>query len=204
MVRLNYNTFMNLYIVRHGESDGNANRFISFSHTGLTAKGHQDARNLGKRLAKKNITIDRVYCSTLYRSIQTLEDLIKTGLTVDQKNIELTELIIEINRKEFEGRNRTEYYQQKAAHESPDDYCCLNGESENDVKARAVKFRKVLKKDKSKNVLIITHGHFLKHLMDLLGLYNLGHLTGASLSLVKITPKKSNVVFWNDTEHISQ
>lgn len=193
---------MKIYIVRHGESEGNAREFISFSHTPLTSKGHGDVRKLGKRLTKEGVKIDRVYCSTLYRSLQTLEDLLKTGLKVNGKAIELSDLLREINRKEFEGREKTLYYSEKDASNSPEDYRCKNGESENDVKKRAEEFIKIIKKAKYENVLIITHGHFLKHFMSLLGLGGLDHLRGASLSLVQISPKKSEVIFWNDTAHL--
>lgn len=165
-----YNSIMKIYIVRHGESEGNAKGFVSYSHTPMTSKGHREAKKLGEKLVKEGIKIDKIYCSTLYRSLQTLEDLLKAGLKVDEKNIELTDLLREINRKKFEGRNKSEYYSKKDASKSPDDYRCQGGESENDVKKRAQEFIKIISKTKDKNILIISHGHFLKHFTSLLTL----------------------------------
>ena len=194
-----------IYITRHGESEGNSRGFISFTHTPLTARGHKEAQKLGERLTKEKIKFDRVYCSPLYRSLQTMDELLKAKIKVKEENIEINELLKEINRKEFEGKPRELYYVQKEKSKSPEDYRCRGGESENDVKKRAQKFLRLIRKKGDKTILIITHGHFLRHFMALLGFPSgLSHPHGCSLSLVEVSSEKEKpkLIFWNDISHL--
>ncbi len=199
---------MKIYIVRHGESKSNAAKYVAFSHTGLTDKGKEDAHKLGQRLSKEAVKIDIIYCSSLYRALQTLEEILNAGLEIDPKKIIISDLVREINRREFEGKNSEEYKVARVASGiDPNDFKCANGESENDVKKRAEKFLEQLfaGANKDDNVLLISHGHFIGQLVSLLGLGDLGHNHGAALSVIEIDPesKRGKVIFWNDTSHIN-
>jgi len=104
-----------------------------------------------------------VYCNPLYQSLQTLEELLKARIKVKEENIETNNLLKEINRKEFEGKPRELYYAQKEK---------ITRQMIIDVdvaKARmmlkkAREFLHLIMKRNDKTILIITHGHFLKHL----------------------------------------
>lgn len=64
---------MNVYIIRHGQSEGNLQRrHCGWSQTPLSDLGHQQARQAG--LLLKGISFDRVYSSDLLRARQTAED----------------------------------------------------------------------------------------------------------------------------------
>jgi broad specificity phosphatase PhoE len=68
------------YLIRHGESTSNATPGIAAganydSH--LTDRGVEQARLLGRRLASEGVRFDRVYSSTLVRSIQTTEAMLE-------------------------------------------------------------------------------------------------------------------------------
>ena len=192
-----------LYIVRHGQSEGNIIRQVSFSHTPITEKGRNDSYKLGKRLKREKVKIDAIFYSPLTRSVQTLEAIKEGGFDVSQIQVKPSPLLQEINRKEFEGKPSEEYYAKRV--ESgllPDDYRCKGGESENDVKKRAIKFLNYLKSSKFDSVLIVTHGHFIAWIMKLLELSNPGHLHGASLSLIEIDGNKAKMVFLDDASHL--
>lgn len=194
---------MNIYITRHGESVSNADGYIAYLFTGLSEKGMKDAYNLGKRLKKEKIKIDAIYCSSLFRTLQTLDQILKSGFEVDLKKIYITDLLTEINRYEYSGRPSSEYYAVKESFNGdPNDYCPKDGESENDVRKRAEKFKKMIEKDNFENILVVTHGHFLGHFAKLYDLNDLGHCAGASLSLIQTSPKKIQLCFWNDTKHL--
>jgi len=63
---------MNVYFVRHGQSEANAARTYSgWSHVPLTEKGLADAAKAGKIL--QNVHFDKVYSSDLKRARQTCE-----------------------------------------------------------------------------------------------------------------------------------
>ena len=73
-----------LYLIRHGQSDGNAEgRFGGHGPTALSKLGLEQAEKTAKVLAKDGV--DVIYSSDLYRSVQTAEVLAKlVGLPVNQ------------------------------------------------------------------------------------------------------------------------
>ena len=63
---------MELYIVRHGETDWNKlKRFQGNIDIELNEKGRELAGLLGARLEKENITFERIYSSPLNRAYET-------------------------------------------------------------------------------------------------------------------------------------
>jgi len=61
-----------LILIRHGESDGNAQRkFSGFQDVDLTEKGIWQAKRLARRL--EGVSVDTVYCSDLKRARHTAE-----------------------------------------------------------------------------------------------------------------------------------
>lgn len=195
---------MKVYITRHGESVSNAEGYIAFSYTGLSDKGMVDAKKLGERLAKENIKIDAVYCSSLFRTLQTMDQIFKGGFKIDPKKVFVTDLVREINRAEYEGQPSTEYYAVRdSSGLDPDDFKCKGGESENDVKRRAAEFKKMIEESGYENILVITHGHFIGRFNSLFGM-KLEHTTGGALSLVEVEGDKAEVKLWNDTSHLEE
>ncbi len=192
-----------LYIVRHGQSEGNIIKHVSFAHTPITEKGRNDAYRLGKRLKREKIKVDIIFYSPLTRSAQTLEAIKEGGFDISQIQVKPNPLLQEINRKEFEGKPSDEYYAKRSESGLPvNDYRCKGGESENDVKKRAIKFLDNFKSSKFDSVLIVTHGHFIAWIMILLGFSDIGHMHGASLSLVKINGNNARVAFLDDISHL--
>jgi broad specificity phosphatase PhoE len=193
---------MKIYLTRHGESVSNAEGYIAFSYTGLSDKGMVDAQKLGKKLVNDGIRVDAIYCSSLFRSLQTMDQIFKGGFKIDPKKVIVTDLVREINRLEFEGQPSTEYYAVRDSSDlDPDDFKCKGGESENDVKRRAAEFKELIEKSGFENILVITHGHFIGRFNSLFGM-KLEHTTGGALSLLEIEGDKAEVKFWNDVTHL--
>lgn len=189
---------MKIYIVRHGQSVSNKKGYIAFYHTGLTKKGKLESRKLGKRLVKEKIEFDAIFCSPLYRALQTLDEILKAGLKIDPKNIFISNLLKEINRREFEGRPSEEYYQaQKESGVDPNNFRCQGGESENDVRKRAIKFKKLLKQTSFETVLVISHGHFIAQFASLLNFKRTGRNERATLSLLRWKNNQCRIILWN-------
>lgn len=192
-----------LYIIRHGQSEGNATKHISFASTPITEKGRSNAYKLGKRLKKEQIKIDAIFYSPLTRSVQTLEAIKKGGFDVSKIQVKENPLLQEINRKEFEGKPSKEYYTDRTKSGLPlNDYRCKGGESENDVKKRAKKFLNYFNNSEFNSVLIITHGHFIAWIIKLLGFSAPSHLHGTSLSLIEIDGKDAKTVFLDNISHL--
>lgn len=89
---------MKLYLVRHGESEGNLGRFYC-GHTDveLTEKGKLQAQNMAKFF--ENIHIEKIYSSPLKRAYNTAYEISKL------KNIEIetNDLLKERYFGDFEG-----------------------------------------------------------------------------------------------------
>ena len=68
---------MLLYLCRHGETDGNVNQIVQGAGVDipLNEKGHEQAKELGKILAR--LKLPKIYCSKMTRARQTAEDIAK-------------------------------------------------------------------------------------------------------------------------------
>ena len=66
-----------LILVRHGESEWNLkNLFTGWTDVDLTEKGHEQARETGRKLKAAGILPDQAYTSVLKRAIHTLDDIL--------------------------------------------------------------------------------------------------------------------------------
>ena len=64
------------YFIRHGESETNATGGVLYGanfDTALTDRGVEQARLLGQRLVREGVIFDRVYSSSMIRTVQTTE-----------------------------------------------------------------------------------------------------------------------------------
>lgn len=141
---------MNLYVIRHGETDWNKIFVLQgITDIPLNKNGLKQASEASNQL--KNITFDHIYVSPLTRTKQTL-----AGLNLTCKNIIEEPKLIERNFGDFEGTktNVREYWDYK-----------LNL-STNNVEPIQEFFNRVylvikdiidLYKDTDKNILLVTH-----------------------------------------------
>ena len=85
------------YFIRHGESESNATpgfaAGVNFDAP-LTPKGYEQARLLGERLKRDNITFDRLYSSSMTRTIQTTEAMLE-GMGDSGRDFPKVDAIIE-------------------------------------------------------------------------------------------------------------
>lgn len=146
----------NLYFVRHGQTNANQARiFQGQIDTPLNDTGRAQVLGAKQKVQELNIKWDVVITSPLLRAVETAEilnslypdiEIIKDPLAIERcfgkgDGVPITsENYAKIMRCEFEGE-----------------------ESEQEIISRANYFlNKVLAKYKNKNVLIVTHSHFLK------------------------------------------
>ncbi len=145
---------MKIYLVRHGQKA----RWDRSSP--LAKKGIEQAKRLG--MALENKKIDKIYCSTWLRAKQTL-DYLKPYLKGIK--IEYTENIREHDHGEL--KTREEFDEKlKESGLKEHEYTPKNGENFFDLEKRAQDFLEYLKKDhKKENVLLVSHGRFLRFLI---------------------------------------
>jgi broad specificity phosphatase PhoE len=90
---------VNIYLIRHGETEGNAGRVMQSPQTPLNSRGLAQAERLGRRL--RDAGIRRIIASDYARARMTAEQIeATTGVS-----IELNELWRERNFGELRGRS---------------------------------------------------------------------------------------------------
>lgn len=143
---------MNLYVIRHGETNMGKNKIIATEDEPLNSNGIEQAVNVGKELRKLNI--DLVYCSPIERAKHTLKllDLDKGIPVVIENRIKERDMGIyenvsfdDIDWERFWGYNSDLKYNEM--------------ESMKSVYKRVRVFLDELKlKQPNKNILLVTHG----------------------------------------------
>lgn len=163
-----------LYLVRHGETEWNAdNRVQGSIDIPLSQKGIKQAETLAQYL-KELPKPQKVFCSNLKRSVKTAKIIAEfLGTTA----IEETPLLREINCGLWEGKSINElmnnYPQEYAMWRLNSYFKCPEGESVDDVKIRVEKFFVEKRNELSsfETVLIVAHGILnravLSFIMDL-------------------------------------
>lgn len=139
---------MKLIIVRHGETNYNVQRIVSFSKTKdchLTQKGIEQAYTAKEEL--NNISWDIVIISEMYRAQQTAAIINEDKQKVMFIDSRINELITGI-----EGESYSVYKYLQEEHAAP-----KNAESFSDVIARVQEFIDELRKKSYDSVLIVTH-----------------------------------------------
>jgi len=190
-----------IYLARHGETEWT----ISGQHTGhtdilLTQLGERNAVLLGERL--KGLTFSAVYTSPLQRASRTCE--LAGFASVAQKDPDL----MEWNYGDYEGCTTADIQKERPGWNIFRDGC-PGGETIDQVAARALRVVARLKAMNAGNILIFSHGHFLRFIATTwLGLPAIDArfflLKPTSLSILGYEHDLSEPVMrlWNDYGHV--
>jgi len=145
---------MKLIIVRHAETNHNAQGIISRNNAILTSLGKKQASKLADRLLKEKI--DVIYCSDLRRCKQTIAPFLKLQKIPISYHKELRERRF----GRFEGKPGSYLVKWVEQNKLRHRYGPIpGGESVDEVRERTSKILKeIIDKNKDKNVLIVSHG----------------------------------------------
>ncbi len=204
-----------IYIVRHGESEGNAGNFMQSSETGLSKEGELQSMKIAAKL--KKLDFDLLISSPYKRTIQTAE-LINYE---NEHEIFVNDLFRERQRPSRQyGLPKDGDLNKKIDHEFftafENDEKYEDGESFKEVKARAIQALDFLNRQEAEKIVVVTHGTFARILA---GLILLGEDNLNPKNCLRITKvlKKTNtgissfiyendfwrIYSWNDFSHIS-
>jgi probable phosphoglycerate mutase len=200
---------MELYIIRHGETDFNKRGIIQGRgvNSDLNDHGISQARSFYK--AYHHIEFDKVITSTLKRTHQTVQSFIDKGIPWEQYE-GLDELDWGINEgKEATKKLKDDFYSlTKNWMDGKIHYKFPGGESPVEVNERQViALNKILsEQDQIQNVLICMHGRALRlllcHMLQL-PLNNMDTFPHSNVSLYRL--KYNNGIFemldFNNTDH---
>lgn len=201
-----------LYLIRHGQSDGNAEgRFGGHGPTPLSALGMQQAEMTAAALAKEGV--DAIYSSDLERAVQTAEPLARRlGLTIHR-----SEAFRERNVGVLQGLT---FHESKQRY--PRDYYALVNRSVHHVITEGESYRHLLKRitNELRNILgnhqnqriaIFSHTGAICFLtLHLLGAIHRGTRTtpwlitsNCGINRFEIRgPRNVRVLALNDTRHL--
>lgn len=146
---------MELYIIRHGESETNKlGMHCGWANVSLTPLGHEQAKVSGRLI--KHINFDKVYVSDLDRAKQTAEDALPgyTYIFTDKlREINVGRLSYQSSVTCMEKYGKV-YLEAKSKHDFRD----FEGESSEQMKERITSFLQEMETLKDvKNVAIVAH-----------------------------------------------
>lgn len=154
-----------IYLVRHGESGGNASGVYQNADTPLTEKGRAQAEFIASRCEK--FAIDFIVSSSMKRAVETAE-IVNKKLG---RPMEVLDLFVERRRPKTqiglhkESPEALEIDKVLIENFTKPGVRFSNEENFDDVKERAGKALEYLKNRSEENILVITHGFFLRIIM---------------------------------------
>ncbi len=207
---------MRLYIVRHGETDLNAQK-IHQDHSGrLSSQGVQQAKKIAERF--KHISVDRILASPYDRTQHTAEIIAE----VVQKPIEYTPLLVEIKRptiiegKLYDAPEAIAIKNQIYERFHDPDYRHSDEESFQDLRDRSAVLLHHLLSLPDRNLLLVTHGEFMKVLISVmifghdidpqnaLKLYQSLKMSNTGLTICDWNGELWKLISWNDQAHLGE
>lgn len=153
---------MNIYLVRHGTTKSNEEkRYYGSYDSELTLRGIEEAKILKEKL--KEIKFDSIYISSKKRSNETAKIIF--GENVEYK---IDPRLDERDFGIFENKTYKEICEEysegvKAWEGDWKNYKIPRGESAVESYLRTEEFLKEIENEKAKNILLITHGGFIRN-----------------------------------------
>jgi broad specificity phosphatase PhoE len=206
-----------VYLVRHGESEGNVGPRYQGETTPLTKEGEQQAQFMADRASK--LTVEALIASPMVRAQQTAALISEsTGLP-----IETSALFVERRRPSVQVGNLKESPEVEEAEAAIIKSSGISGyrysdeENFDDLKIRTGQALTFLEEHTSSSILVVSHGVFLRNLAarvifgeDLSGkectaILEVFVASNTGLTVLTYDPERStpwNIISWNDHAHL--
>lgn len=159
----------NIFFVRHGQSESNAEGVRQGFSGKLSDLGKYQAQIIADRV--KNLKIDKIISSSAPRAEETSIIISETlnlpfdssHLLIERKN---PKSLIGIHRNHPEALRISLEVLEK--YKEDPDFNLDGGESFNDLKKRALEILKQLENTEGENILVVTHGTFLRVMLGVI------------------------------------
>ncbi len=198
-----------MLLVRHGQIRANLDSvWHGSTDSGLTARGHEQARRVGEHLARTRPHISALYASPLERTRHTAEPIAEAlGISP-----ELEPDLVEFGIGQLEGVSYaallSEHRFFERIHADPD-YAPPGGESLRGVTDRVTAtLRRIARAHRGEEVVVVGHGAALGLALALLiegqvSAWRRYHLSNGSLSELVLEPAPTLLSF-DQTEHLGE
>lgn len=205
---------MKLYLIRHGESEGNAQNLMQGKEGGLSPHGINQAKNMADRLSR--IDFDMLLSSDYERAEETASYIWEKT----KKEVIVTPLIGERRHpSEVVGKEKSDPEVLMVRDEIWANYHNKNwhySDEENffDLRARALEFLSYVDQLDSKKIAAVTHGFFLRMLIATMMLgenldpqtfFSFAHFVKTKNTGITMCEKDEHgwhLLAWNDHAHL--
>ena len=204
---------MKLYLVRHGESEYNAEELYQPPTSKLSEKGVEQANFLAQRF--QSIPVDVIFSSSLTRAKETAEIIAK----VIQKEIVYEDLLAEIKRpSEVIGKSKKdpeviELFKQIDSHADDPNWHYSDEESFTDLKKRAQELLLFIESRQEEHILCVTHGAMLRMIICVMlhsdvsaefyqRFWNFFRTRNTGITVCDYEDGEWHLVTWNDHAHL--
>lgn len=204
---------MNLYVIRHGETEWNKKGMLQgWKNSNLTNDGIKAAENLRDSFKEKGLIFDAVYTSTQQRAIDTAKIILEGQDIEIIKMDDLKELgfgkwdgmlLSDVHKEHEEAYNnymyKPELYEPTSGGESFEVFFKRVSRSLNDIIDRD-----------EENVLIVTHGVTIKSIIaiaekiDIENFNEIPIYEGTALNMFEIKDGNIRYVLKGDTSHLGR
>lgn len=207
---------MIVYLVRHGQTNLNAQGMHQPPNSTLSELGKKQASGLAERIS--HLKVDKIISSTLTRAVETAEIINKKI----HKKIVHSELFVE-NKRPTEVENESHRdpevlaIQDKIQGNFADpSWHYSDEENYYDVLDRALKAVQFLEKQNEEHVLVVTHGTFLKMLIGVMifdfdlapsmgeRMTEVLHMNNTGVTIAEFKYGKWRIRTWNDIAHLAE
>ncbi len=205
-----------VYFVRHGETEGNVGEFFQTKDTPLTEKGHAGAEAIAQRL--KQLTVDAIIASPFLRAQQTAGYISR----VLGKNIETIDSLHELQQslvvrgKLWDSPEGVHFINDRNKNFFKSTWVVEGAENHKMVLERVKKTIDVLEGHSAENIVVVSHGIFLRYLAIYLLLGknddssihemisgNLHQLSNVAITEFVYDEGRWRLFTWNDQAHFA-
>ena len=157
-----------VYFVRHGETEGNVNKFFQTADTQLTDKGLSGAKAVAQRF--KHLEVDVILASPFKRAQQTAQE-ISSLLNLSVETVDsLHEMnqAISIRGKDWVSPEGQEYHALHKENFFNPDWNYNGAENHGHLVKRIESALELIENHTAENIVVVTHGYFLGLLISFL------------------------------------
>lgn len=201
-----------LYLVRHGEAEGNVYRRIQGQYNGgLTPNGYEQIKALVKRF--ETVNLDTIYTSDLFRAKKTAEAVAEEKNLPIHVRSDLREIYMGIWEDQTWGEMDKKYHLEMDLFcKSSPEFSVSKGETFQELRARiANALGEIIAENKDKTVAVFFHGTAIRYaLAHFLNLdenepLSLPHSDNTAVCKIEIDEAgKAEIIYKDDNSHLTE